>query len=647
MKKIFLYLLLLFPLIVFANPTPNGNNNAVKYVVDNRHEPTSDDFQNLLSTPITGHFLCRVGFMPVATNIPQYSLGQNHFCGKLYSEEQGIRRPVPLSNEFLFKLDLDHGTYSCSYTIKDTGKVIVSNNTIKNWDLVVGNHARQLQNANTMLDGNYYPSSAQSQLQRINNGRHVADLDIMQKAQELGIVSLDGTYSNTNHVTLSKFVNNLITLNGDYVQGVDSRGRIKINPQIEAEFSTINKKSDQNGFFRTLWLSIRELFSDGANQQRRSVMLQEYESLSQIEYFDKKLFGLYYNFMNIAWGNIFNYAGTLFLAFLALYLGGNVGLKYGLHKLKHEDEQGGFEFPMKARLLSVAMTLMLSFVQFPTGEGSQIGDQENQSTLYAQTSIAKKMISYLGNMGATVADYSSGAIEAVYMQYLLNANSSYGLKEINAFEKEQRRAILRQKLKFQFFHTACKKEYLPSYNRYGNFSGVSGKLENPEWTATIPSSWYSQESRTFFEGTAEENEKNSARVSLALCSNLEKELIMSNEKMMSDKKELSDSLTNMQTYLRSGTANLGKIFAYSQLVATKNMGWFSIASIPVLQVYLENTDLINTAEKMKNSRDGYSSLTEKNLHDMDSELQKNKDDKGLQTYTSKMEKETMGTSNML
>jgi len=617
-----LFLLFLFPLLVFAS----ANNNE-QYFVYNNNTPTQQDFQNIITSRITDQ------------NYLDFNLNGKHLCGEIYTIKDGKKVPVPLSSEFLLNFDFEKGKYSCSYTVKETGKVYVSNYTVKDWELLVGKYATNIRQAPSLFNGEFFPDNG-DRLSSTDFRKNISDFSIINKAKDLGIISLNGTYPNGNNIMLSKFVNNLITLNGDYVQGVDSKGEIIVNPEIENKFLSINNKGEQNGFFSTLWQGIKDVVTTGASSERKNFMMEQFQSLSQIQYFDKKLFGLYYNFMSIAWGNIFNYAGTLFLAFLALYLSGNVALKYALHKLKHEDEQGAFEFPIKTRLVSIAMTLMVSFIQFPTGEGSQISNE----TIQAQTSIAKKIISYLGSMGSSVADYSAGAIETIYMQYLLNANRSYGIHHVYSFEKEQEENVMKQKLRVVFFHTACQAEYPVSYKKYGDFSGVADKLESPEWTSEVTDDWYERYGSSFF---GENGKKNNARVALSLCAKTQKDIVFNNSKLEHDKKIIEDAIKNIDSYKQSGRANIGKVFALSQLVAVKNMGWYAIASIPVLQVYLKNTDLINTISKMKSSGDGYSSLTEKNLHDMDTELQKDGNNYNMERYTRGMEKETMGSSNML
>jgi hypothetical protein len=585
MKKIIISAIaLLLPLFLFgAEIEELKQTSAVSYFTNTKHIPNAVDFQKILRTQNSGFTL---------------ENSTKSLCGALYrSKEDGGRETVELMSKHLVSFDFVSGDYSCEYELANTedAKAIMSH-TIPLWRNLVSGFSGNGNIAYDLFSGAYKPKDFEMLESGVLRSKSDAtkDFSIRQHAKDLGVWTDDASSFKNKNVTLSEFVTNLITLNGDYVTGVDETGNILINPKIESQLTTINNKEKQDNAIQRTIQSIKSIFFKDEESANKEYMLGKIEAISQVNYFDRRLFGLYYNFMNIAWGNIFNYAGTLFLAFLSLYLGGNIALKYGMHKLKHEDTQGGFEFPIKARLVAVAMTLMITFIPFPTGEGSaNPNGTSGADRIFAQTTIAKKMISYMGNMGTVIADFSAGNVIVVYMEYLLKASNSTSIDEAKRVNKALKGKVLKQKMRTAFYKTGCVEEYDEAFKIYRTFQEVDGKTGDNKWRS-VDNIWLMKEGRTFFGRNAV---KDGGRVSLELCAELEKEIVIEDRAIRAMSESLEKTIGSLTALFNNNSTSNANIFAVSQLLATQSMGWYSIASIPILHVYLKNTELINISNR--------------------------------------------------
>ena len=85
------------------------------------------------------------------------------------------------------------------------------------------------------------------------------------------------------------------------------------------------------GIWETFKDKVSEVYTNMTGGQVDNV---NYTSVFSFEkYFDKKIFGLYYEFMSFGWQAVFDYAGVLILAMVFLYTGGIIGYKYLMFKL--------------------------------------------------------------------------------------------------------------------------------------------------------------------------------------------------------------------------------------------------------------------------------------------------------------------------
>ncbi len=592
LKKVlfFVFINIVFQPLLFGGQ----NSNTLKskeYFMDTSRLAKIEDFKKILNnkTPLNYDY-GRVFRLPAHKTI----------CGRLYSREDGSKKLKLVDYKYIVlkSFSFVDGSFTCAYHTKDE-KIFTVSGKIDYWKNLIDGNSHST-DAFQYFNKKYSPNDVEDlynvkKLHSIRNKRSSTNtFDVFNFSKKIGLYTGSSPKFNNNTITFSEFVSNLITLNSDYVTGVNSFGEIEINPKIEKKLTFVNNEhSQETAIGKTLdWFG--SLFSSSATNETKEIVFENIKSFSAIDYFDKKLFGLYYNFMNIAWGGIFQYAGTLFLMFLSLYAGGNLALRYGLHKMKHEDSRGEFEFPIKQRLVAIAMTLMITFVPFPTGTGSDIGASSSADSIKAETTIAKKLISYMSEIGTKIADYSTGNIMTVYMSYMLSASDSYNIKNTKKSAIELSKKLREQKLRTAFFKTVCVDGY-PNMHR--SFYEMAGVDYDAEWQ---PSKNLASK-QSVFSGT--DAEIKDSRPTLNYCANVEKEIAIANQSMKSLKNNIETSIGHIEEKTGNDSTMNANFFAITQLTSAKRLGWFAIATLPILHVYLKNTNLINVGGKIKSSGD--------------------------------------------
>ena len=511
-------------------------------------------------------------------------------CGRLYTENLGGGNKQQIHYNFiaLNYFNFATGNYKCSYHLRN-GKIITARSYIPYWQSLIGGSSNHREVAFNYLDGLYKPDNidkiySPEYSRLINRNSANNSFDIYKTAKKLGIYNVGKFKTNDKTITFSQFVVNLITLNSSYVTGVNPFGQIIINPAIKNKLTFINNKKNTEGFFGETISFFEKMFRTHHHNETNQLVLNNLKTFSPIQYFSKKLFGLYYNFMDIAWGSIFQYAGTLFLMFLALYSGGFIALKYGMHKLKHENTRGEFDFPIKERLVSVGMTLMLSFIPFPTGNGTVV--IKGEKPVVPQTTIAKEVISYMADVGTKIADYSAGNVMTAYMAYVLSSSDSYSEKNIKTMANRLGQNIRKEKLRSNFFQSVCVDGYPYKKEDFSQMIGVNySALWQPTKSTTIKQS--------IFAGNTKQIEN--SRPTLNYCASLERTIVISNANMKQQKGIVENAIRRM---LKSGgntSSASADFFALTQLESAKRLGWFSVASIPILQVFLKDSNIINFA----------------------------------------------------
>ena len=379
----------------------------------------------------------------------------------------------------------------------------------------------------------------------------IRESTVYGRAYQLGL-----SFSNPNaetNFTVSQFLSGLITLNDNVVEGVSSNGDIKINQDAESKMTILNSE---------------ESFWGGHSQKIYSF----------VDYFDKKIFGLYYNFMNIGWSSVFNYGGLLIVAMVFLYSGGIIGYKYMLFRINNSNENKEWDFPFANRITAIITMLVLSFLHYPVGEQEKITIGSGAITTQMETSGAKMAIGFLANIGATIADVASGAGITVYMDYLLNATNMRGYEDVVKSVQSQQRPIIELAVAQTFFNTACANgQHQDRYKKLGSFSSAKGHLDN-SWSIKE----WDTDNKEFFSGSG-------GVISPLLCKKIEKNMKIDETILDGMKKANEKMLSN----LSSSGKKMADVYVDMQLVAARDLGWIISATLPISHIYMLNAGTIN------------------------------------------------------
>lgn len=572
-------------------------------------------------------------------------------CGTLYyakKDDNGTRSDKKIlegTNVTLLDISFSSGYYTCMYENKNRGiKRVSSGFNLPHYkeELALYNHMgtpvddrnKPKTNYDKRYDSFYFFEEVfkpdQLEYYRTIDKEKVASggYNVFADAERRGLwnVNAENRFNNGG-VTLSQFVMGLITFNSSIVKGVDSFGDIIIAEDIKEKMMVLDRKNSA-GMVSAIadtttnyYNAIKQwVLQNKDTDNRYKGLAENMEMFSYEQYFDKKVFGMYYTFMGIAWGNVFAYGAFLFLSIVLGYSASIILTKYGIHKLQSpssgsEDEKP-FDFPLKTRLVTIGATLALSFIHFPTGEGVEIvGKSGVAEKMNAQTSIAKSIISYMGNLGTVIADVSASNTVVVYMDYLLKATNTHSVASIDNIIKETQQEIFEQKLLSTFYINNCTLPYKNRLDKVGSFGSVgANEITNPEWNDINPE-WKSSFQRTIF--GAENREANT--ISLGLCKSTENKLIAMRE-LLSTYSRVADmaieklTLTTSKTKVNSifntdGTLNDLALFSQTQLSAISSLGWINIASVPLLHVYLSSIDVLEIGKERPTMGIGSSAQT--------------------------------------
>lgn len=405
----------------------------------------------------------------------------------------------------------------------------------------------------------------------------VRESTIYGRAYQLGLA-----FANPNvesNFTVSQFLSGLITLNDSVVEGVSSNGDIIINKDIQSKMTILSEKS-------TKTLNVAVPFT------------KENIAFSFVDYFDKKIFGLYYNFMNIGWTTVFNYGGLLIIAMVFLYSGGIVGYKFFMFRINSNNEGKEWDFPFANRIVAIIVMLVLSFLHYPVGEKEVISVDNGKIDIQMETSGAKVAIGFLANIGATIADVASGAGITVYMDYLLKATNMQGYEDVVKSVQSQQRPIIEFAISQSFFNTACSNgQHKKQYNSLGSFASAKGHLDNL-WSIE---KW--DINNQFFGGTG-------GVISPLLCQKIEKNMKI-DESVLNGMKSANDKmLSNLGStgkIFNNGAdhRNMADVYVDMQLIATRDLGWIMSATLPISHIYMLNAGTINnTFDGLNRSTNG-------------------------------------------
>ncbi len=408
----------------------------------------------------------------------------------------------------------------------------------------------------------------------------VRESTVYGRAYQLGLA-----FANPNvesNFTVSQFLSGLITLNDSVVEGVAPNGDIIINKDIQSKMTILGEKS-------TKILDISVPFT------------KENVAFSFVDYFDKKIFGLYYSFMNIGWTTVFNYGGLLVIAMVFLYSGGIVGYKFFMFRINSNNEGKEWDFPFANRLVAIVTMLVLTFLHYPVGQKEVLTVNNQSIDIQMETSGAKVAIGFLANIGATIADVASGAGITVYMDYLLKATNMQGYEDVVKSVQAQQRPIIEFAVSQSFFNTACSNgQHAKQYKSLGSFASAKGHLDNL-WSIE---KW--DINNQFFGGTG-------GVISPLLCQKFEKNMKI-DESVLNGMKSANDKMLSNLSGIDihnplftsgAGYKNLADIYVDMQLIATRDLGWIMSATLPISHIYMLNAGTINnTFDGLNRSTNG-------------------------------------------
>lgn len=557
--------------------------------------------------------------------------GSTPICQEIYRAEyskndQLVSKKQIETEKVLVDFNYKDGTFTCLYKNteefgEDQQKAIVY--SLKDYAFAMGviNGSKSITDSNgnisipveigeiyNLFGGKYKPSN----IEKINGYENYASYfdklfaggtldsstvkyDLYDRAKQLGLLIPTGneaTASNLNqNFTVAQFVTGLITLNSDVVTGVDTQGNIKIHSDVEAKMAILQDNTTIGQSISNVADRVSDffggIFGGSTNNVSNAKAEKGYTSANSFtRYFDKKIFGLYYNFMNIGWGAVFTYGGLLALGLMFLYSGSIVGFRYAMHKLDSSNKDKEFEFPFSNRLVAISLVFGLSFFHFPTGDSKSVPTANGQAEqMQLQTSVAKMLIGYLANIGATIADVATNSATVVYMDYLFKATNTQSYDDIVQNLNSNRRTLVEQAVLQAFFKDNCVQPYQTNYNKFGSFQGATSD-EDARW-GNVTS--FSTSGLFFPNGTG--------IISPLLCKKLEANLVINRQYLENAKKSTEKMITNLEKTITGGHSNttLAQVYVDTQLVGAKSIGWFQASTLPVSHVFMLNSNIINNA----------------------------------------------------
>lgn len=595
-------LFLVSPLLAF-NPFSgwgkSGNGVTTSYYVTNTPTEPSHTIALFKSAREKFSFVSEGGAVSLCGTLRKKteSTGESGAATGTTGDEEVSNAIVTLT-EFNFA----NGGYTCEYKIPDSDQPQNQGFVLPSYSdymkkLVLVSKGEDAINPLSYMDQEFKPSGSEyitdASKQKSLMGQSYNVMADAHNKKLWGTENIKGF--NNNKITVSQFFINLITLNSDYVKGVDLHGDIIIPKEISAQMQMIENGDDESYTDKAFSVGASIVDFIATTPSDRTLLKENLKVFSYEDHFDKKIYGLYYNFMGIAWGNIFSYAGLLFLSFTFLYSGGIVGIKYGVHKLDDANKDRPFEFPFKVRLLTIGAVLAFSFIHYPTGDGFTYADESGKKhNVTAQTTLAKNIISYMANIGVSIADIAASNTTVVYLDYLLKATNTRSVDSTKEAMLALSESILIFTNKNGFFRAHCAEPYKNRLEKLASFQGQYFKQHRDKEWNVIDSKWINSGAKTLFAKTNDEN-----LVSLKLCQVLEKDIVITRDVLSTLRDNIEKSIDALKKSSFSGFVDASKsttlntnLFAQTQLSANSDIGWMYVTSLPVLHIYMKYTDIL-------------------------------------------------------
>jgi hypothetical protein len=615
------YILIILTLYSFLHGA-----DIVRYQTENRSSMLDDKLASTIIKNATSSNFKFETNTPVCKDLYKF----------VYDANENVKSKTKIKAEkYLIDFNYREGTFTCSYVnneeFGDGSKSITL--SIPNWTLLLGYIDASKDGANlvnlpyditelyNLFNGEYKPNNL-SVLPQFSNykskwdyvkeigdkifsfgtseGINTTAYNVEKRAIQLGLPYLKNG-NDLENFTVSQFVTGLITLNPNVVTGVDASGDITINPDVSNKMAVL----DDIEYSKGVWESFKDNVSTVINKATGGGIedVQSKSVYSFEQYFDKKIFGLYYDYMAIGWQSVFNYAGMIILAFVFLYSGGVIGVKYLVFRLNRENENKEFEFPFSARLGSIIVLFVLFFLHFPVGNGTTTTSATNNTTtssdspidisvtqtfktenMPVETTIFKTGIGFMGDMGATIADYGAVNATVLYMKYLFKATNTSSIEDTVNVLNQNRRDIVEQAILQSFFIDNCITAHKDKYSKLNGFQTASSHIDllwgNKNGSSKI------------FEGEG--------TISPLMCKNLEVSL-MAGRQYLKKAKEVSektiDNLSNNSKFNvispNSSYTSMSQLYVDTQLLGVKSVGWYMASTLPISHIFMLNSNIIN------------------------------------------------------
>ncbi|MFW2525451.1 hypothetical protein ACN5O8_06960 [Aliarcobacter butzleri] len=557
----------------------------------------------------------------------------------VYDENENIKSKTRVeAQKYLIDFNYKEGTFNCSYINEkefgaDASKSITL--SIPNWTLLLGyidstksgsslvNIPFQIDDIYNLFNGEYKPSNL-SVLPDYNHyetpweltkrlGKKIFTLgnntddthslitnpyNIQKRAKDLGLQYLNENKDKENF-TVSQFVTGLVALDSNVVSGISETGDIVINPEVEKNMTILDAVEYSKGVWETFSDKVSKVYNNMTGGQVDNVNYTNVFSFEQ--YFDKKIFGLYYEFMSLGWQAVFDYAGLLILAMVFLYSGVVVGYKFFMFRMNSNNEGKEWDFPFANRLTAIVIMLVVFFIHFPNENSESVVSNNNQSDkifeittsnnnqatqVESQTTIFKTGIGFFANMGAMIADTTATNATVIYMRYLFNATYTQSYQDTLNILNQTRREIVEQAVLQSFFKDNCIASHEASYKKYNGFQMADSHIDFL-WNVDTGSS-------KIFD--------NKGTISPLMCKNLEISLMIGREYLKRSKVTSEKTITNLSrnsnfnvTTNNSSYTSMSQLYVDTQLLGVKNVGWFMASTLPVSHIFMLNSNIINNA----------------------------------------------------
>ena len=421
------------------------------------------------------------------------------------------------------------------------------------------------------------------------------DINIKEIAKKHGLW-LSPLSKEYDGLKLSNLFTGMVLLDGSFIKGVDEAtneiqltteaenelGIIKLTEKFKKEYAQINTEKN-----------LKQLTSAFYKEPTvfRGVAT---ETLADI--FDKKFFGYYVNafsFLMI----VIEYVSYIMLGIAVSYYG---FLKSGksVFGIGVKEDGGNQEEDkkLKQKIAGIAVLFTIGFTPIPSDVN--LGMNTDGTEHNVPTTGAKYAFGYLAQYGADFANKLSDGSYYYYMKYILSKLNIIDKKEVETSIISFKKDLIITKGKYIFFNRNCEKAF--NNNTFNTFIGIND-TDTDNYIAQLSNVWLTDGHTNIFDtnsllGTTnlKDQHRTDIYIDPLLCGKLESEIAVS-LKNLKQKKDflinLNKSYSNIKLeYKKKKVAE----FIDSQFALQSRVGWLNIATLPLLNTYLESVAVLST-----------------------------------------------------